>query len=188
MTADHALAYVVVFAVALGASLAATPMARRLARRWGVLDQPSHRKVHLNPTPLLGGLAIYAAFWLAVLIISRFQVAAPEVFLPATTRELGAIFVATLTLMLVGFADDKWKPGGGLPPRAKLAGQLVAAAMAVAGGLALHVFGAWWLDVVLTFFWIVGISNAINLLDNMDGLSAGATGIAAIFFFVIAAA
>jgi UDP-GlcNAc:undecaprenyl-phosphate GlcNAc-1-phosphate transferase len=142
----------------------------------------------LHPTPLLGGLAVYAAFWLAVLMISRFEVAAPEVFLPATTRELAAIFAATLTLMLVGFVDDKWKPVGGLPPRAKLAGQLVAAAVAVAGGLQLHVFGIRFPDVVLTFLWIVGISNAINLLDNMDGLSAGATGIAAAFFFVIAAA
>jgi UDP-GlcNAc:undecaprenyl-phosphate GlcNAc-1-phosphate transferase len=188
MTFDHALAYLAVFAVALAASLAATPVARRLAHRWGVLDQPSHRKVHLNPTPLLGGLAVYAAFWLTVLVVTRFEVAAPEVFLPATTRELAAIFAATLTLMLVGFADDKSKTGGGLPPRAKLAGQLVAAAVAVAGGLELHVFGAWLPDVLLTFFWIVGISNAINLLDNMDGLSAGATGIAAVFFFVIAAA
>ena len=78
MTIDHALAYLAVFAVALAGSLAATPVARRLAHRWGVLDQPSHRKVHLNPTPLLGGLAIYAAFWLAVLLVSRFEVAAPE--------------------------------------------------------------------------------------------------------------
>src|SRR5687768_1073552 len=97
---QYTLAYLTVFGVALGASLAGTPMARRLARRWGVLDQPSHRKVHRSPTPLLGGLAIYAGFWLSVLTISRFEVAAPEVFLPATTRELAAIFVATLTLML----------------------------------------------------------------------------------------
>lgn len=181
---QYALAYAAVFAVALAASLAGTPVARRLAQRLGVLDQPSHRKVHLRPTPLLGGLAVYAGFWLAVLLVSRLEVAAPEVFLPAITLELGAIFVATLMLMVVGFADDKW---GGLPPRAKLAGQLVAAAVAVAGGLRLEVFGEPALDVLLTIFWIIGISNAINLLDNMDGLSAGATAIAAVFFFAIAA-
>ena len=188
MSGDYALAYLSVFSVALAASLLGTPVARRLAHRWGVLDRPSHRKVHLTPTPLLGGLAVYAAFWLAVLVVSRFEVAAPEVFLPATTRELAAIFAATLTLMMVGFLDDKLKAGGGVPPRAKLAGQLVAAAVAVAGGLQLHVFDVWVLDVLLTCFWIVGISNAINLLDNMDGLSAGATAIAAAFFFAIAAA
>ena len=181
---QYALAYLTVFAVALAASLAGTPVARRLAHRWGVLDQPSHRKVHLRPTPLLGGLAVYVGFWVSVLSVSRLEVAAPEVFLPAITRELAAIFVATLTLMLVGFADDK---SGGLPPRAKLGGQLLAAGAAVLGGLQLHVFGQPLLDIPLTFLWIVGISNAINLLDNMDGLSAGATAIASMFFFFIAA-
>lgn len=181
---QYSLAYLIVFGVALAASIAGTPVARQLAHRWGVVDHPSHRKVHLQPTPLLGGLAVYAAFWLGLLIVSRLEVAAPEVFLPATTRELGAIFVATLTLMGVGFADDKL---GGLSPRTKLAGQLLAAAVAVIGGIQLHVFDFAPLDVPLTFLWIVGISNAINLLDNMDGLSAGATSIAASFFFVIAA-
>jgi UDP-GlcNAc:undecaprenyl-phosphate/decaprenyl-phosphate GlcNAc-1-phosphate transferase len=181
---QYTLAYLTVFGVALGASLAGTPLARRLARRWGVLDLPSHRKVHRSPTPLLGGLAVYAGFWLSVLTVSRFEVAAPEVFLPAATRELAAIFVATLTLMLVGLADDKL---GGLPPRAKLGGQLLAAGVAILGGLQLRVFESQLLDIPLTLLWIVGLSNAINLLDNMDGLSAGATAIAAIFFFCIAA-
>src|SRR5581483_11253054 len=185
---QYTLAYVSVFAAALGASLLGTPIARRLARRWGVIDQPSGRKVHLQPTPLLGGLAIYAGFWIGLLLVTRFEVAAPEVFLPATTHELGAIFVATLALVLTGFADDKWKSGGGLPPRAKLLGQVAAATIAVAGGLQLHIFGAALLDLPLTYLWIIGISNAINLLDNMDGLSAGATAIASIFFFAIAAA
>ena len=181
---QYTLAYFTVFAVALAASLAGTPVARRLAHRWGILDRPSHRKVHLRPTPLLGGLAIYAGFWLSVLSVSRLEVAASEVSLPTTTRELAAIFAATLTLMVVGFADDKL---GGLRPRAKLAGQLLAAASVLVGGLQLHVFGEPLLDVPLTVVWTIGISNAINLLDNMDGLSAGATGIAASFFFAIAA-
>ena len=182
------LAYAAVFGVALAASLIGTPIAREGARRWGVLDQPSHRKVHRTPTPLLGGLAIYAAFWLGLLLVSRLEIAAPEVFLPATTRELGAIFLATLTLMGMGFLDDKFKHShGGVPPRAKLAGQLLAAAIALLGGLQLHVFGNQAADVALTVLWIIGISNAINFLDNMDGLSAGATGIAAFFFAVIAA-
>jgi UDP-GlcNAc:undecaprenyl-phosphate/decaprenyl-phosphate GlcNAc-1-phosphate transferase len=182
---QYTLAYLTVFGVALGASLVATPLAKGLARQLGVLDQPSQRKVHLRPTPLMGGLAIYAGFWASVLAISRFQVAAPEVFLPDTTRELAAIFVATLTLMVVGVVDDKLR--GGLPPGTKLAAQLVAAGVAIVGGLQLRVFGVPWLDLPLTVLWIVGLSNAINLLDNMDGLSAGATAIAAVFFFAIAA-
>jgi UDP-GlcNAc:undecaprenyl-phosphate GlcNAc-1-phosphate transferase len=136
----------------------------------------------------LGGLAVYSGFWIGVLLITRLPVASSEVELPATTLELAAIFIGTLMLMLVGFIDDKWKAGGGLGPKAKLAGQLAAAAVAVMGGLQFHVVGMRTFDVLLTCFWIVGISNAINLLDNMDGLSAGATAIAAAFFFVIAAA
>jgi UDP-GlcNAc:undecaprenyl-phosphate/decaprenyl-phosphate GlcNAc-1-phosphate transferase len=182
------LAYLAVFGMALGASLAGTPVARELARRWGVLDQPSHRKVHINPTPLLGGLAVYGAFWLAVLLVSRLEIAAPEVFLPAATRELGAIFLASLTLLGMGFVDDKYKHTfGGVPPRAKLAGQLLAAAVVLLGGIQFHVFGNQLADAALTVLWIIGISNAINFLDNMDGLSAGATSIAAIFFAVLAA-
>jgi UDP-GlcNAc:undecaprenyl-phosphate/decaprenyl-phosphate GlcNAc-1-phosphate transferase len=182
------VAYTAVFGVALAASLVGTPVARGLARKWGVLDQPSHRKVHRSPTPLLGGLAIYAAFWLTVLLVSRLEIAAPEVFLPATTRELGAIFLSTLVLMGMGFVDDKYKhTHGGVPPRMKLAGQLLAAAIAVLGGLQFHVFGTQLLDVPLTVLWIVGISNAINFLDNMDGLSAGATAIASFFFALLAA-
>src|SRR5687767_2953663 len=182
------VASVAVFGVALAASLAGTPMARELARRWGVLDQPSHRKVHLNPTPLLGGLAVYGAFWLAVLLVSRLELFAPEVFLPAATRELGAIFLASLTLLGMGFVDDKYKHTfGGVPPRAKLAGQLLAAGVALLGGIQFHVFGNQIADAALTVLWIIGISNAINFLDNMDGLSAGATSIAAIFFAVLAA-
>ena len=182
------VAYLAVFSVALASSLAGTPMARELARRWGVLDQPSHRKVHLNPTPLLGGLAVYGAFWLAVLLMSRLEIAAPEVFLPAATRELGAIFLASLTLLGMGFIDDKYKHSfGGVPPRAKLAGQLLAAGVALLGGIQFHVFGNQVADALLTVLWIIGISNAINFLDNMDGLSAGATSIAAIFFAVLAA-
>lgn len=184
----HVLAYLNVFALALGASLIATPIARTLARKWGVLDQPSHRKVHLSPTPLLGGLAVYAAFWLTVLFISRLDFARPHIFLPATTRELAAIFVATLTLMGMGFIDDKYKHTfGGVPPRAKLIGQILASTVAVVGGLQLRVFDVPVLDVALTYFWIIGISNAINFLDNMDGLSAGATAIASLFFAMIAA-
>ena len=181
-------AYVAVFGVALAASLAGTPVARELARRWGVLDQPSHRKVHLNPTPLLGGLAVYGAFWLTVLLVSRLEIFAPEVFLPAATRELGAIFLASLTLLGMGFVDDKYKHTyGGVPPRAKLAGQLLAAIVTLLGGIQFHVFGNQLADAALTVLWIIGISNAINFLDNMDGLSAGATAIAALFFALLAA-
>ncbi|RLT57364.1 MAG: undecaprenyl/decaprenyl-phosphate alpha-N-acetylglucosaminyl 1-phosphate transferase [Chloroflexi bacterium] len=182
----YALAYLIVFIVALAASLVGTPLARRMARSFGVLDQPSARKVHRTPTPLLGGLAIYAGFWVSVIAATRLELPTSDIFLPATTLELAAIFLATIPLVVVGFLDDKYKTQG-LPPRAKLAAQFLSAGIASAAGLELRVFDTLWLDLPLTCLWVVGITNAINLLDNMDGLSAGATAIAAVSFFTIAA-
>ena len=178
--------YLAVFSSALAVVLLATPWAMSAARRLGVLDVPNARKVHLQPTPLLGGVAIYAAIWIALLLISRLELAQQYVFLPDTTDELALIFLSTVVLILVGILDDR--ATGGIPPWAKLLGQLLAAAIVLAAGVRFQVFGLLPLDLVLTLVWLVGISNAVNFLDNIDGLSAGATAIAAAFFFILASA
>ena len=178
--------YLAVFSSALAVVLLATPWAMSAARRLGVLDVPNARKVHLQPTPLLGGVAIYAAIWIALLLISRLELAQQYVFLPDTTGELALIFLSTVVLILVGILDDR--ATGGIPPWAKLLGQLLAAAIVLAAGVRFQVFGLLPLDLVLTLVWLVGISNAVNFLDNIDGLSAGATAIAAAFFFILASA
>ena len=178
--------YLAVFTSALAVVLIATPWAMSAARRLGVLDVPSARKVHLQPTPLLGGVAIYAAIWIALLLISRLELARQYVFLPDTTGELALIFLSTVVLILVGILDDR--ATGGIPPWSKLLGQLLAAAIVLAAGVRFQVFGLLPLDLLLTLVWLVGISNAVNFLDNIDGLSAGATAIAAGFFFVLASA
>ena len=178
--------YLAVFSSALAVVLLATPWAMSAARRLGVLDVPNARKVHLQPTPLLGGVAIYAAIWIALLLISRLELARQYVFLPDTTSELALIFLSTVVLILVGIFDDRTT--GGIPPWAKLLGQLLAAAIVLAAGVRFQVFGLLPLDLVLTLVWLVGISNAVNFLDNIDGLSAGATAIAAAFFFLLASA
>lgn len=178
--------YLAVFSSALAVVLLATPWAMSAARRLGVLDVPSARKVHLQPTPLLGGVAIYAAIWIALLLISRLELARRYVFLPDTTGELALIFLSTVVLILVGILDDRTT--GGIPPWAKLLGQLLAAAIVLTAGVRFQIFGLLPLDLVLTLVWLVGISNAVNFLDNIDGLSAGATAIAAAFFFLLASA
>ena len=178
--------YLAVFSSALAVVLLATPWAMSAARRLGVLDVPSARKVHLQPTPLLGGVAIYAAIWIALLLISRLELARQYVFLPDTTGELALIFLSTVVLILVGILDDH--ATGGIPPWAKLLGQLLAAAIVLTAGVRFQIFGLLPLDLVLTLVWLVGISNAVNFLDNIDGLSAGATAIAAAFFFLLASA
>ena len=180
--------YLAVFSSALAVVLLATPWAhvRGPSQGLGVLDVPNARKVHLQPTPLLGGVAIYAAIWIALLLISRLELAQQYVFLPDTTGELALIFLSTVVLILVGILDDR--ATGGIPPWAKLLGQLLAAAIVLAAGVRFQVFGLLPLDLVLTLVWLVGISNAVNFLDNIDGLSAGATAIAAAFFFILASA
>lgn len=178
--------YLAVFASSLAVVLITTPWAISVAHRFRVLDVPSARKIHLQPKPLLGGVAIYAGVWLALLIISRLTLARQYVFLPDTTSELALIFLGTVVLILVGIIDDR--TDGGIVPGTKLLGQILAAAIVLVGGVGFRFFDNSLLDLSITLVWLVGISNAVNFLDNMDGLSAGTTGIAAVFFFLLASA
>ncbi|RRR75268.1 MAG: undecaprenyl/decaprenyl-phosphate alpha-N-acetylglucosaminyl 1-phosphate transferase [Candidatus Viridilinea halotolerans] len=154
-------------------SLAVTPLARRAALHVGVVSIPRARDVHLAPVPLLGGAAIYAGFVLALLILGD----------RAYIVELVAILVGATLVSLFGLADDHWGLHAGL----KLGGQILAGGLLVWGGTQVNLFGQPWLNWALTIFWVVGITNAINFLDNMDGLSGGVACIAAAFFLLLAA-
>lgn len=156
------------FAAAVGF----TPITKRLAVVLGVLDQPSARKVHQAPTPLMGGLAIYGALVLALLLFSP----------PFYLVELGAILAGATWLVLVGFVDDR----RGMLPLVKLGGQMIAAIVLVLAGIQVRIFPSQALNVTFTLLWIVFIINAMNFQDNMDGLAAGITAIASIAFFVMA--
>ncbi len=159
--------------------LATTPAAARLARRLGAVDQPSGRRIHLEPTPRLGGLALLAGFLAPVLL-----------FLPVSTGSR-AIVLGALLIALLGAADDIW----GLGPFVKLAGQLACAALPVAAGitidhLTLPFLGAGDLGPAqypITLLWFVALVNMINFTDGMDGLAAGVSGLGATTFAIIAA-
>jgi UDP-GlcNAc:undecaprenyl-phosphate GlcNAc-1-phosphate transferase len=162
----------IIVAAALLAFLA-TPLTRILARRLGMLDQPGLRKSHRSPVPLLGGLAIYLALAIAFIVFGN-----------RDWRAEGAGILGGATLLfLTGFWDDRY----GLPVWVKLAAQFLAAITVMLTGIQVHLFNLWWLDDAITLVWIVGITNALNLMDNMDGLAAGITLVAALFFFVMAA-
>jgi UDP-GlcNAc:undecaprenyl-phosphate/decaprenyl-phosphate GlcNAc-1-phosphate transferase len=156
------------FAAAVGF----TPITRRLAFQLGVLDQPSSRKVHQAPTPLLGGLAIYGALVLALVFFSP----------PFYLAEFGAILAGATWLALVGFVDDRQ----GMLPLIKMGGQVIAAVFLIIAGIHVRIFDTNLLNWSLTLFWVVGITNAMNFQDNMDGLAAGLTAVASIFFFAMA--
>jgi UDP-GlcNAc:undecaprenyl-phosphate/decaprenyl-phosphate GlcNAc-1-phosphate transferase len=168
--------------VGFAASVGLTPLTRRFAQRIGLVDKPSKRKVHSNPTPLMGGLAIYGAFVLALLLFSGNAEIDPQILPQQHTIELIAIVIGATWLAIVGFIDDRYE----LKPRQKYAAQFLAAAGVMLVGIRIDLFRNP-MDWLLTFVWIVGLINAVNFLDNMDGLAAGVSAIAAFFLYVLSA-
>lgn len=168
------------FLIALVASLLLTIPVRLLAVRIGMVDRPGPRKVHLQPTPLMGGLAMYAAVMLAIFIVFDG---------PARAQSLGIVSGATL-VAVVGFLDDR----GLLHHQIKLfLAMPLAAIILLATGIRAQVFSVlvggtagYWLDAALTILWVVGITASFSILDHMDGLCAGVAAMAAAFFTYLA--
>ena len=166
-------------AIALVASLTLTVPVRRLALQTGLVDQPAARKIHLAPVPLLGGLAIYCGVVLALVVMLRGHMETQTV----------AILAGATLLGLVGLLDDR----GVLHHQVKLFIAMPAsAAILILSGIRADVFTPLVprygpaLDVVLTLFWVVGITAAFSILDHMDGLCAGVAAIAAAYFTLFA--
>lgn len=153
--------YLLVPLVSFALAAALTPVVRRLARRWGFVAKPKTDRWHKRPTAMMGGVAI----WLAV--ITTYLILVPH------TSAGWVVVGAASFLFLVGLIDD-WLH---IKPYQKLIGQVIGAAIVVNYGLVLPWTRSLPANMVITIFWLIGITNAINLLDNMDGL---ATGIAAI--------
>lgn len=163
---------IVLSAFALAASV--TPFVRHLAVRLGIVDQPAVRKIHVQPTPLMGGVGIYLAFVVSLVAFGdKFYV-----------REVVSIFLGATLCSFIGLWDDR----RGLSALVKLVGQIVAALLLVVTGVQVHLLPWFIANVAITVLWMVGITNAFNLLDNMDGLSGGIGAIAAAFFLLLAAA
>jgi len=158
-------------AIALISALILVPILRPLALKIRFVDLPDSRKVHTRPLALLGGVGIYLSFSLAVAITARF---AP----PVQGIVTGAGF-----LMILGLIDDRY----GMHPAIKILGQAAAAAIVIACGVSVQFLHNPYLNIPFTLFWVVGITNAFNLLDNMDGLSAGVAFISAFAFAAITA-
>ena len=170
-------AYIAAFAGSLTVAWVLTPLLLKLAIRRQVLDMPDDRKAHQSPVPYLGGVAIVAGFSAMCLTAAAVDRAVSVVTQLAVLLGLG------LVLAVMGLVDDL---RGGLSPRLRL---LVEAAVGVAVGITgsgAELGGPVLLDLVVTVIWVVGVTNAFNLLDNMDGLSAGVAALAAAAFCLIA--
>ncbi len=153
-------------------AIGGTPLVRYAALQLGILDQPSARKIHRAPVPLMGGAAIYVAFIAALTLWGE----------RSYVNEVVGIFVGATLVSLVGALDDS----RGVGSYFKLLFQVAAACILVFSGVQVRLFDGF-LDVILTLLWVVGVTNAFNLLDNMDGLSSGVATISAAFFTLLAA-
>ena len=169
---DARLQFIPIMIVGFGAALCLTPLTRQIAMRLGVTAAPNTRNIHQRHVPLMGGAAIYVAFVLSVLLFSP----------PDHLRELGAIVAGASLLAIVGYLDDRRH----LSPLIRLSAMTVAAALAALAGIQIRLFNNVFIDIPLTLFWIVALINAVNWIDNMDGLAAGTAAIAAGFFLLLA--
>lgn len=170
--------YLAVFLTGLAVTLAATPLVKKLAIRFGAVDIPDARRPHARPTPRGGGLAVVLGVHAACLVSLAFSWSRPEAGLDLKTWL--HFVAASLVLVTIGILDDT----RGLGARIKLAGQCLAAGIMVLSGLRfgsilyLEIPPA--LDSVLAVAWIVGVINAFNLIDGMDGLASGLAAISAV--------
>jgi UDP-GlcNAc:undecaprenyl-phosphate GlcNAc-1-phosphate transferase len=163
------------FGLATLAVLALTPAVRTLATRLRFLDYPSQKKVHLTPTPLMGGLAV------ALASLAAAAAALALIRSPYSARIVGFLS-GGLMVVVLGLADD----ANGMRPRVKLAGQTAAAAVMLLSGGVEGIPLPLPLAVPLALFWMVGLMNAFNFLDNMDGITSGLAAIATFGIFALA--
>ena len=179
MVINNNIIVLLAIAVSFLVSFAATPMVISLAHKVNALDVPrDNRRMHKKPTPLLGGLAIFYGFIVSVLCFAVLE------------REIAGILVGSVIIVVVGIIDDITD----MKAIIKLLCQIIAAAVVVYSGVRIEHFAnpfhGWfggpyivlnyWVSVVITIFWIVGICNAVNLIDGLDGLAVGVSSISSV--------
>lgn len=174
--------YIAPFLLAAFISFFATPLVRKLAFKVGAVDIPKDdRRVHKEPMPLIGGLAIF----IAVVIVTL-------VFLPLD-REIISILLGASFIVVAGIIDDLRE----LKPKTKFAFQIIAGLILIYGGIKVEfvtnpfainssLLHLSWLSIPITLFWVVGITNTLNFIDGLDGLSAGVAMISSLSLMVVA--
>jgi len=174
-------------------ALLVTPLVRRLASHVGVVDHPGERRMHVEPKPRIGGLAVYMGFSFALFAMVGFALRSTHFYHDAGDIHdlLGMLFGGTL-IMIVGLWDDIMQ----MRPRSKLIAQTVVAGISMLYGFIIPGFEIPFtreyvnlsplVGVPLTLVWYLGMMIAINFLDGLDGLLAGVTAISGLFLFAIA--
>jgi UDP-GlcNAc:undecaprenyl-phosphate GlcNAc-1-phosphate transferase len=170
--------YVVAFTIALAVAYFATPKVKEIAIKAGALDAPDARKVHTEPIPRMGGLAIYLGFVLAVFASMH------------VNREIAGILLGGTVILIIGIIDDMKQ----ISAKTKLFGQIIAAMVPILFGVRIewltNPFGDMvyldYLAMPITVMWIVSLTNTVNLIDGLDGLAAGVSTIAAVTILLVA--
>ncbi len=164
--------YVLSFVLALGFSLYGTPLARQAALKYNIVDHPDGKlKDHRQPVPYLGGLAIYLSFLLTLSFTFKFS------------QEVLGLMLAGTIVLLLGLIDDF----GVLSPRTKLIGQLIAIFVLLKSEIYIKLtFLPYWAQLSITVLWLLVLINGFNLIDIMDGLSAGVALLSSLILFVVA--
>ncbi len=177
--------YGVVFAVAAAVTCTLTPAVWRLSTRWGAVVKPDERRIHERPTPTLGGIAMLLAL-LVALGVARLMPGFAPVF---ESSEPFGLAIAAIVILSIGMLDDLRE----VSAPAKVAGQVFAASILGLAGVVMFYFRVPFADFyvlspdlgfLVTVLWVVGMANAVNLIDGLDGLAAGVIAIAAGAFFV----
>lgn len=179
---DMLMIYIIGFIVSLVLALGLTPLVKKFAIKVGVVDVPNARKVHTRVMPRLGGLGIYLSFVIGLVALLPFI---PDSYI--SSRDLnfvGAFLVGGTMIVLLGALDDRFD----LSAKLKLLVQIATACVVVFGfdikiefaNIPFHTYSSveTWMSIPFTILWIVGVTNAINLIDGLDGLAAGVSAIA----------
>ena len=183
ITSSQVIFLILTFFASALIALAATPLVRAIAISAGAIDKPDPRRVNKKPIPRMGGLAIYYGFLVAVICFGDIG-----------SLQTRGILLGTLVIVLTGCLDDIY----GLKPIVKLLGQILAAVIVALHGITIDVLtnpnpfssvdylALGHFSVPITVVWIVLVTNAVNLIDGLDGLAVGVSSIACIALFIVA--
>lgn len=171
---SHHLSFLYILVFSYIIANAATPLVKAIASYCHVTDKPGGRKIHLNATPLMGGAAVYAAFAVAILYNDVYSL------------ELKGVAIGATIVFIMGLVDDVKS----LPAKLKLLVQIGATMVMIQFGVVADFLpNTWWGklgETVVTLIWIIGITNALNFFDGMDGLAAGLTAVCSLFICILA--
>lgn len=165
--------YILIFFIGLVTSILTTPLAKRLAFRFGILDLPNSQvKTHHQPIPYLGGLAIYFSFMTAIVV---------AIFLGLPFGQISGILIGCSIIMFLGLVDDLRS----LHFKSKIIVEVLVAFILILFDIRIKFVSPDYIAYLFTILWVVGITNALNIIDIMDGLASGVSVIAALAFLFI---